>query len=48
MLESWGQMKLVLMNNENIKTFTNNSCHIELEVECLGVQHITLVAYAGR
>ena len=31
-----GQMKLVLTRSENIKTFPNISCHLELEVERMG------------
>ena len=27
---------------------TDISCHIDLEAECLGVQHATLVPYAGQ
>lgn len=31
-----GLMKLVLMHNENIKTFIDISYHIKLEIERLG------------
>ena len=41
-------MKLVLIDKENIKTFTNISHHIELQMVCLGVQHTVIVAHAGQ
>ncbi|KAH7863924.1 hypothetical protein Vadar_023568 [Vaccinium darrowii] len=35
--EHWGQMKLMMTHNENIKTFADISQHLELEVERVGV-----------
>ena len=42
-------MKLALTRSENIKTFPNISCHLELEVERIGVHQSTLlVAQFGQ
>ena len=38
----------MLTYNENIKNFTDISRWIELEVECLWVQHTTFITYAGQ
>ena len=43
---TWGQMKLVLTHNENIKTFADISHHLELEVERIGVHQNTLLLLA--
>ena len=41
------EWNLILMHNENIKTFTNIFHQIKLENECLGLWRTTLVAHAG-
>ena len=43
---TWGQMKLVLTHNENIKTFADISRHLELEAERTGVHQNTLLLLA--
>ena len=43
---TWGQMKLVLTHNENIKTFADISRHLELEAESTGVHQNTLLLLA--
>ena len=46
---TWGQMKLVLTHSENIKSFTNISRHLELEVEHIySHRNILLVAQARK
>ena len=42
-------MKLVLTHSENIKTFADISCHLELEAKRMGVhQNTLLVAQSGQ
>lgn len=40
---TWGHMKFVLTHCENIKTFANISCHLELEAEHMGAHQNTLL-----
>ena len=45
---TWGQMKLVLTHSENIKTFADISCHLELEAKRMGVhQNTFLITQSG-
>ena len=43
-----GKWNLCFKYKENIKTFTNISCHIKLKAKCLGMQHTRLVAYVEQ
>ena len=38
----WSQMKLIMTHNENIKTFDDVSCHLELEAELIEVNRATI------
>ncbi|KAL0445208.1 UNVERIFIED_CONTAM: hypothetical protein Slati_2243500 [Sesamum latifolium] len=48
---TWGHVKLVLMQNEQIKTFDSVSSHLKLEADCREsgrAQQATFVAHAGQ
>lgn len=47
--DSWEVCKLALTHDENIKKFSDSSCHLELEEEHQGANRNTIfVAYLGN